>query len=212
MTTRHFSFIDKILMQVDAALQTLFTTPPTCRNIEFPKNTQDLSAPQQRLSASLMRVNHSGEVCAQALYQSQAIFARSPNIKKSLLQSADEENDHLNWCKIRVEDLNSHTSFLNPLWYCGSFIIGTFAGALGDKWSLGFIVETERQVAKHLDSHLTRLPAADQTSRDIVQQMKYDEMQHAATAAHNGGAELPYIVKAIMAGTAKIMTVSAFYI
>ncbi|HHO58680.1 MAG TPA: 2-polyprenyl-3-methyl-6-methoxy-1,4-benzoquinone monooxygenase, partial [Thiotrichales bacterium] len=162
--------------------------------------------------AGLMRVNHSGEVSAQALYQGQAVTARDPDVRGKLQQAAIEENDHLKWTHLRLQELGSHTSFLNPLWYTGSFAIGAFAGALGDKWSLGFLAETEHQVVKHLDNHLQQLPAHDARSRAILEQMKTDELKHATTAIENGAAELPFPVKKLMAAMSKVMTTTAYYL
>ncbi len=212
-SSRLYSLADKILIQVGSGLQTIFAKPSTTnRNIKFSKNKESINPKQINLSASLMRVNHSGEVCAQALYQGQAVFAKSEQVKASLIESAEEENDHLNWCKTRLEELDSNTSLLNPIWYIGSFTIGLTAGAIGDKWSLGFIAETEKQVAKHLDSHLSRLPKRDIRSYDIINQMKIDETRHAVNAIDYGGEPLPKFIKSLMTVTSKIMTVTAFYI
>lgn len=156
-----------------------------------------------------MRVNHSGEVCAQALYQSQALTTRSDTVRQTMQNAANEENDHLNWCEERLYELDSHKSYLNPLWYCGSFMIGTFFGLIGDRWNLGFLAETERQVVKHLESHLEKLPADDYKSRAIVEQMQKDEANHATRAVQAGAEELPRLVKRAMALTSKIMTTTA---
>jgi ubiquinone biosynthesis monooxygenase Coq7 len=157
-----------------------------------------------------MRVNHSGEVCAQALYQGQALTARQPEIQQALKAAASEETEHLNWCESRIHDLGGRKSLLNPAWYAGSLAIGALAGALGDKWNLGFLAETERQVARHLDGHLQRLPAGDAKSRAVVEQMKEDEVRHATTALEHGGAELPAPVKAAMKLSARMMTATTF--
>ncbi len=157
-------------------------------------------------SASLMRVNHVGEVCAQALYQGQALTSRSAEVRNKMNEAAEEEIDHLNWCYQRIEQLDSHTSYLNPLWYIGSFTLGLGAGLAGDKWSLGFLAETERQVVAHLESHLERLPEEDTISRAIVSQMAEDEARHADMAVENGAAELPELVKQAMKVTARFMT------
>ena len=153
-----------------------------------------------------MRVNHVGEVCAQALYQGQALTSRSEDVRLKMQEAATEEIDHLNWCYQRIEQLNSHTSYLNPLWYAGSFTLGVVAGLAGDKWSLGFLAETEKQVVKHLESHLERLPDQDLVSRAIVSQMAIDEAKHADMAEENGAEELPEAVKELMRATASIMT------
>jgi ubiquinone biosynthesis monooxygenase Coq7 len=159
-----------------------------------------------------MRVNHAGEVAAQALYHGQALVARDPAVRDFLQTAAREEGDHLVWCAERLESLHSHTSRLNPLWYAGSVAIGAIAGLSGDAISLGFIAETERQVEGHLDEHLARLPAEDTTSRAIIEQMKQDEMQHRDHALRRGGAELPAPVRGLMRGVAKLMTSSAYWV
>jgi len=159
-----------------------------------------------------MRINHSGEVSAQALYQGQALTSKNKEVKEKLQQAAIEENDHLNWTKKRIHELGSHTSLLNPLWYGGSFAIGAFAGAIGDKWNMGFLAETEHQVVEHLESHLNTLPGGDLRSRAILEQMKTDEAKHATTAIENGAAELPPPVKKLMAAMSKVMTSTTYYI
>jgi ubiquinone biosynthesis monooxygenase Coq7 len=167
---------------------------------------------QRRESAALMRVNHAGEVAAQALYHGQALAARTPATRELLLKAAREEADHLGWCEQRLRELGSGPSLLNPLWYAGSFAIGAMAAAFGDGASLGFVAETERQVEGHLDGHLRRLPTADSTSRAVVDAMRKDEIAHAATARAAGAVELPGIVRAVMRGTAKVMTMTAYWI
>jgi ubiquinone biosynthesis monooxygenase Coq7 len=167
---------------------------------------------EKRHAAGLMRVNHCGEVCAQALYAGQALTARNPEAARALVEASDEETEHLAWCEKRLEELGSRKSFLNPLWYAGSFGLGVLAGALGDKWNLGFLAETERQVEGHLDSHLTALPAQDAKSRAVVEQMKADEIKHAETAIAHGGAPLPLPVKMAMKLTSKLMTRTAYYL
>jgi ubiquinone biosynthesis monooxygenase Coq7 len=159
-----------------------------------------------------MRVNHVGEVCAQALYQSQKILARSPETRAMLDHAAQEEMDHMAWCEERLSELGSHTSYLNPLWYAGSFGIGLLAGLAGDRWSLGFVAETEKQVEKHLNSHLETLPQTDLRSRAIVDQMRMDEIEHGQSALDAGGQPLPEPIKKIMAGASKIMTTAAYKI
>ena len=163
-------------------------------------------------AAGLMRVNHVGEICAQALYQAQKLAARSPSMKAAFEQAAREEEDHLAWTSQRLKELDSRPSLLNPLWYVGSLAIGLAAGALGDKASLGFMAETERQVEHHLDGHLQSLPEADLVSRAIVDQMRADEMTHAKAAMDAGGAELPFPVRALMRAASKVMTSTAYYI
>ena len=164
------------------------------------------------LAARLMRVNHTGEVCAQALYQGQALTARLENVRRDMERAATEENDHLAWCERRIEALGSHPSVLNPLFYSGSFAIGAMAGVIGDRWSLGFVAETEDQVVRHLDSHLERLAPEDRKSRAILQQMRTDEARHAAKAREAGGAKLPLPVRGLMAATSKLMTKTTYWI
>jgi 3-demethoxyubiquinol 3-hydroxylase len=176
---------------------------------ESPESHADLSEADQRLSAALMRVNHVGEVCAQALYQAQALTARSPELRQQMLAAAREETDHLAWTQERLRQLNDRPSLLNPLWYAGAFTIGLVAGRLGDAASLGFVVETERQVEAHLARHLDRLPAADTASRAIVEQMKADEARHAEDALAAGAAPMPEPVKWLMKASARVMTTLA---
>jgi ubiquinone biosynthesis monooxygenase Coq7 len=214
MTTRQYSPLDQLLMHMDKAVRTVFGSPPVTERPN-PAETQpeaELGAAERRLVAGLMRVNHAGEVSAQALYQGQALTAKLPEVRGKMERAAMEENDHLAWCEHRLKELDSHTSVLNPLWYAGSFAIGALAGVAGDKWSLGFVVETERQVVKHLQEHLERLPAEDHKSRAILRQMEEDEAHHATTALNAGGAELPAPVKQAMRLTSKLMTTTAYYI
>lgn len=166
----------------------------------------------RRQSAGLMRVNHVGEVCAQALYEAQARFARTPDSQAQLRHAGEEELDHLAWTAARLTELGSRPSLLNPLWYAGSFALGAIAARMGDAQSLGFVVETERQVEAHLNGHLSELPAADQRSRAIVAQMRDDEAAHGASAQALGAAELPLPVRTVMRGMAKLMTGTAYYI
>lgn len=205
--------LDKAITEFDKGLRTLFAHAPTLRPLPG-KGLPDaeLSAEEKRLAASLMRINHSGEVCAQALYQGQALTARNQEVKAALEQAAWEETEHLNWTETRIAELGGHTSLLNPLWYTGSLALGALAGSLGDKWNLGFLAETERQVEQHLDSHLGRLPQQDEKSRAILEQMKSDEIQHATTALEHGGAELPLPVKTAMKLSSKIMTTTAYWV
>jgi ubiquinone biosynthesis monooxygenase Coq7 len=171
-----------------------------------------MDAGDTRLSASLMRVNHVGEVCAQALYNAQLLATRNPSLREGFHQAAREETDHLAWTHQRLRELNARPSLLNPLWYAGAFSIGWVAGRIGDRVSLGFVVETEAQVEQHLASHLDRLPTADHTSRAIVQQMKEDEARHGAQAQHAGAAELPGPVRWAMRAAAKVMTTTAHHL
>jgi len=171
-----------------------------------------LNENERRHSAALMRVNHVGEVCAQALYQSQGLFSQSNELKQQFVQAGKEEEDHLAWTAGRVKELGSHLSLLNPIWYAGAFALGAVAAKLGDATSLGFVVETERQVEAHLTSHLASLPANDVKSRVIVEQMRDDEIKHGAAAQTLGAVELPMPVKKLMTGMAKVMTTVAYYV
>ena len=204
---------DALLTAADTALRTLFATPhasgPTPRPAQA---SAELNDTDKRLSAALMRVNHVGEVCAQALYTAQALTTPDPVLRAHFMQACDEETDHLAWTKQRLDELGSHTSLLNPLWYAGAFGIGLLAGRLGNAVSLGFVVETERQVEAHLMSHLDRLPAGDTASRAIVAQMAEDEARHATEAQKAGALELPDPVKNLMRAAAKVMTTTAHHI
>ena len=197
--------------QFDKALRTVFATANSRRPYPDAGLAEtEMSEVEKRHAAGLMRINHSGEVCAQALYAGQALTARNPEAQQALLEAADEETEHLAWCEKRLDELGSHKSFLNPLWYAGSFALGAFAGALGDKWNLGFLAETERQVEGHLNGHLDQLPEQDAKSKAIVEQMKIDEIKHADTALAHGGAELPGPVKLAMQLTSRILTHTAY--
>ena len=171
-----------------------------------------MSDAERRLSGALMRVNHVGEVCAQALYEGQAASTRDPSLRDHFLKAAEEEVDHLAWTRARLDALGAHPSLLNPIWYAGALTLGLVAGRAGDRWSLGFMAETERQVEQHLQSHLGRLPAADQASRAVVEQMKLDETKHARDAKALGGAELPQPAKDLMKTAARIMTTVAHHV
>jgi ubiquinone biosynthesis monooxygenase Coq7 len=201
-------------MTFDTALRSLSQTVVTASR-ENPAKQSELSVlteKERKHAAGLMRVNHVGEVCAQALYEGQALTARSSDLVAALERAKIEEGDHLAWCAERLKQLNSHTSYLNPLWYTASFAMGAVAGLAGDRWSLGFVVETERQVEAHLAEHMKTLPKNDIESRAIVAQMKIDEAQHADMATDMGAAELPDWVKTIMRFKAKIMTNSAYWV
>ncbi|MFT5573433.1 MAG: ubiquinone biosynthesis monooxygenase Coq7 [Cryomorphaceae bacterium] len=203
------NFIDQLVSSLDHGLRSTFNKPIAKRSSPAEAIDNDPIAAEpdlQRISAELMRVNHVGEVCAQALYQGQALTSRSESVRQEMQLAANEEIDHLNWCYQRIEELDSHTSYLNPIWYLGSFALGLGAGLAGDKWSLGFLAETERQVVQHLESHLLRLPEEDMISRAVVSQMAEDEAHHAQMAVDNGAAELPEMVKQAMRVTAKFMT------
>jgi 3-demethoxyubiquinol 3-hydroxylase len=202
---------DNLIINLDKALRTVFASAASRR--AYPDaglDEAEMSEADKRHAAGLMRVNHCGEVCAQALYAGQALTARNPEAAQALIEASDEETEHLAWCEKRLTELGSHKSFLNPLWYAGSFGLGVLAGSLGDKWNLGFLAETERQVEGHLDSHLSLLPENDAKSRAIVEQMKADEIRHAETAIEHGGAPLPMPVKLAMKLTSKVMTGLAY--
>lgn len=205
--------LDKLIIGFDKGLRTLFAPAQTLREVpgEALPDAQ-LDERQRREAASLMRVNHTGEICAQALYQGQALTAREVSAKAALEQAAREETEHLAWTERRIAELGGSKSVLNPLFYAGSFALGALSGLLGDKWNLGFLAETERQVVKHLEGHLERLPADDQKSRAIVEQMRDDEARHATTAINYGGAELPAPVKAAMKASSKVMTETAYWL
>lgn len=203
------SFIDHVISSLDHGLRSTFTQPAAQRPSPadgFDADPIDANPELKASSAALMRVNHVGEVCAQALYQGQALTSRSEQVKQKMQHAAAEEIDHLNWCFERISTLNGHTSYLNPVWYLGSFALGVGAGLAGDKWSLGFLAETERQVVQHLESHLERLPEEDTVSRAVVSQMAADEAKHAEMAVENGAQELPKPIKNLMRMTAKVMT------
>ncbi len=205
---------DQLIVNFDQGLRTLFGKPLATQraNPAKPKENTHLTTIEQQLSMRLMRVNHAGEVSAQALYQGQALTARTNIVKENMYRSAMEENDHLVWCHERVQELNGHVSLLNPIWYAGSFAIGTLAGVAGDKWSLGFVAETEKQVVQHIDEHLQRLPAQDDKTRAILEQMKEDESHHATVAIDTGGVDLPKPISWIMSKISKIMTKTAFWV
>lgn len=212
---RVYTFFDHVLIKIDQCLQSLSNTlTPTSSRPNPAKDLPEpiLSAAEQKHSAGLMRVNHAGEVCAQALYLGQSLTARDPKISEALRQAAQEEIDHLQWCETRLQELNSHRSYLNSLWFIGSLTIGTFAGLIGDRWSLGFLAETEEQVFQHLSRHLKKLPKQDLKSEAIILTMREEERQHATTAIHLGAAILPPPIKFTMRLTSKIMTSITYYI
>ncbi|MBL0728098.1 2-polyprenyl-3-methyl-6-methoxy-1,4-benzoquinone monooxygenase [Piscinibacter sp. HJYY11] len=212
-TARTTSVIDDWINAADNALRTLSGAHTAARPTPAHKeNPEPLSTEESRLSASLMRVNHVGEICAQALYNAQLVATRNPALREKFRHAAREETDHLAWTQQRLRDLNARPSLLNPLWYAGAFGIGLVAGRIGDGTSLGFVVETEAQVEQHLASHLDRLPASDSASRAIVEQMKIDEAQHGAQAQQAGAAELPAPVRWAMRAAAKVMTTTAHYV
>lgn len=205
--------MDRIIGALDGALRTLFATPRATRPCPVvPADQTHLGADERHHAAALMRVNHVGEICAQALYTAQALATTNPDLRAKLERAAREETDHLAWTKGRLDELGARPSLLNPLWYAGAFGLGLVAGRFGDPVSLGFVVETERQVEAHLQSHLERLPAGDHASRAIVVQMKEDEAAHADAALRAGAVELPAPVKAAMRVAAKVMTTTAHYV
>jgi ubiquinone biosynthesis monooxygenase Coq7 len=213
MNARSYSLADRILGEIDKAINVLWSPAQARRPLPAaPGGELVLDEPERVESSRLMRVNHAGEVAAQALYRGQALTARDPAALDALRQAAAEEIDHLAWCERRLDELNGRTSALNPLWYAGSFLLGSLAGAFGDRASLGFVTETERQVEAHLRSHLDRLPAADTRSRSIVEQMSHDEVQHGATAAALGGRELPALIKGAMHLTSRLMTRGSYWV
>jgi ubiquinone biosynthesis monooxygenase Coq7 len=208
--SRMTSLFDPVLTAADAALRTLFARPHATRAMPSPAQPPgEMSEGERRETGALMRVNHVGEVCAQALYTAQAAVARDPALRAQFIEAAHEETDHLAWTRQRLDELGARPSMLNPLWYAGAFGLGLVAGRLGDPLSLGFVAETERQVEAHLDSHLGRLPPADSASRAVVEQMKLDEARHAAQAVHAGAAELPPPVRALMRAASRVMTTVA---
>ncbi len=202
--------LDLVLTSLDAARLTLAGVAHARRpNPAGPASAAPADPASRQLSGALMRVNHVGEVCAQALYQAQALTARTPELRQQMVQAAREEVDHLAWTEQRLTELGDRPSLLNPLWYAGAFAIGLAAGRAGDAWSLGFVVETERQVEQHLASHLDRLPAEDSASRAIVAQMQADEARHAEEALQAGAATVPAPLRLLMRAAAKVMTVTA---
>lgn len=211
---RNLTSLDRFLSNADNALRTVFgrhahhagrANPAG----DLPEALHDKTA--RRHAAGLMRVNHAGEIAAQALYQGQSVFAREAHVRAAMQESAQEEVDHLAWCEDRLEELESQPSRLAPFWYAGSFAIGAFAGMVGDKWSLGFVAETERQVETHLDGHLKKIAEEDLRSRAIIEQMKADEIEHGLKAMAEGAAELPWVARQMMKTASKVMTKTAYY-
>lgn len=211
--SRHISLLDNLLIAANNALNTIAAAPqaeqasPAAGVAEQP-----MSDDERQHAARLMRIDHTGEVCAQALYHGQALSAKSSEARDYLQQAAQEEGDHLAWCEERIHELGGTTSLLNPAFYAGSFALGTLAGLAGDRWSLGFVVETENQVTRHLEEHLQRLPSQDARSKAILEQMRIDEEQHAEHALERGGAHFPAPLKLAMKATAKVMTGSTYYV
>ena len=209
---RHYSPVDRLLLQADTALRTLlpFSGQPSRPSPAIVQPEAQLDAEQTQHIAGLMRINHTGEVCAQALYQGQALTAKLPHVREAMEQAAEEEIDHLAWCEQRIRQLGSHPSVLNPLFYGLSFGIGAFAGLVSDKVSLGFVAATENQVVKHLDDHLQQIPATDEKSRAILEQMREDEEHHASSAIEAGGLRFPAPIKLGMSLLSKVMTKSTY--
>ena len=214
MTARKHTDADRFLIGLDGALRTVFGRPAaTSRPDPAAACAPTVLEPDEaQRSGRLMRVNHSGEVAAQGLYQGQALTARRREVRERMAESAAEENDHLLWCERRVREADTHLSYLNPFWYVGSFTLGALAGAAGDRWSLGFVAETERQVVRHIDDHLKRLPPADAKSHAVLKQMREDEGRHASKAMQMGGRELPGPVRGLMRLVSKVMTETAYWI
>jgi ubiquinone biosynthesis monooxygenase Coq7 len=211
-------FLDELISEFDRGLRSMTGVSRMSRPLPVPKESgvvaeaPELTPAERAHAAGLMRVNHVGEVCAQALYQAQKLATRSPSLRAVFDHAAVEEEDHLAWTAKRLEALDSRPSLLNPLWYSGALAIGLVAGRLGDRVSLGFMAETERQVEQHLDSHLDQLPAADHESRAIVEQMRADEVAHGKAAMDAGGVELPFPARALMRAASKVMTRTAYYV
>jgi ubiquinone biosynthesis monooxygenase Coq7 len=204
--------LDRILAAADEALRALSGSAHAARPVPCADRGVPASEEDRRLSAGLMRVNHTGEVCAQALYSGQSLVARDATIRAALQVAAAEERDHLSWCRERLSDLHSRPSLLDPLWYAGSFAWGLASGLAGDRWSLGFLAETEAQVEKHLEGHLEKLPADDRCSREIVAQMRSDEIRHGDTGRALGAAPLPEAVRRAMGLASKVMTRTAYFV
>lgn len=199
--------IESLIPEIDKALRAVFASAPTRRPMPGESIPEcEMSDSEKHHAAALMRVNHCGEICAQALYQGQALTSSDPAVKRELAHAAWEETEHLNWTERRIAELGGRKSLLNPLWYAGALAIGAFAGKWGDAWSLGFLAETERQVEGHLESHKAQLPPQDRKSWEILEQMKFDEIRHAQTANQFGARELPTPVKLAMKLSSKVMT------
>lgn len=211
METRHYTLSDRLIGEIDKAIRVLWV-PARAARARPAAPAGELAPDEARRSARLMRVNHAGEVAAQALYQGQALTARSPETAAAMQHAAQEEADHLAWCERRIDELGGRTSLLNPLWYAGSWCLGALAGLIGDRTSLGFIAATEELVESHLHGHLERLPPGDAASRAILEQMKHDEAAHGATAARLGGYGLPGAVKSAMRATSRLMTQGSYWL
>lgn len=213
---RREGLFDQLVGEASVALQVLsgaaVASRPNPAGRPLPDAAESLTPPQQRHAAGLMRINHVGEICAQALYRGQAMAVEREQTKQVLREAAKEEVDHLVWCQDRLKELNSRVSFLNPIWYAGSFALGLAASRAGERYNLGFMAETERQVEAHLNGHLKSLPEGDERSRKIVMQMRDDEIEHRRTAQKHGGVDLPFPIPSVMKFMSKVMTKSVYYI
>ncbi|RME35474.1 MAG: 2-polyprenyl-3-methyl-6-methoxy-1,4-benzoquinone monooxygenase [Gammaproteobacteria bacterium] len=207
---RRYSAVDRAIAHLDHALNNIFCRQQSRRPYPADDQPEGITGAGARAAAAgMMRVNHAGEMAAQALYQGQSLTARDPELRRRLMQASEEESDHLNWCRRRLDELDAAPSRLDPFWYVGSLAIGIAAGIAGDRWNLGFLAETEHQVVRHLDDHLQRLPPEDARSRAIVEQMRQDELGHAELAESLGAARLPGPIRRLMQITSKIMTTTA---
>ncbi len=207
-----YSPVDYLLIAADNALRTLSGNAGASRPLPGTRAKHAMPEEDRRHSAGLMRVNHAGEICAQALYAGQAMVARDARVREVLERAGAEERDHLSWCRDRLHALDSRPSLLDPLWYAGSFALGMASGIAGDRWSLGFLVETERQVEKHLDGHLEQLPPADEASRAVISQMREDEIRHGRSGEALGAEQLPFAVRRAMHLASKVMTRTAYWV
>ena len=215
MKSRQYTGLDRGVLALDGILKKMAPSASDRQQRSYPAEAHPESSvndAERKHIAGLMRVNHAGEIAAQALYRAQSLTARSEALQQAMRQSADEESDHLEWCERRLQELDDHSSYLEPVWYCGSFGIGLLAGSLGDNWNLGFLAETEHQVVRHIDSHLGQLPKHDQRSRSILEQMREDKLQHAVSAKEACAEQLPRSVKRLMQLTSSIMTTTAYRI
>lgn len=214
MRTRRLSILDRALCEIDKGLRTAFGPAPKAARANPAKDIAEaeLSRTDRALAGRFMRINHAGEICAQGLYQGQAMTAKLPAVRAKMEEAAAEENDHIAWTADRIRELGSHQSYLNPLWYAGSFALGATAGLIGDRWSLGFVAETEKQVVAHLTEHLERLSPEDAKSRAILEQMREDEGKHATSAITAGAADFPPPVKKLMKTTAKMFTTTTYWV
>lgn len=214
MSQRSLTFIDQIIGEVDKGLRTSFGPAPRAMRPNPAADMEEKQLPDcdRELAGRFMRINHAGEICAQGLYQGQALTARLPKVRKKMEEAAAEENDHIAWTADRIKDLGSHASYLNPIWYVSSFALGALAGLAGDKWSLGFVAETEKQVVKHLTGHLEKITPNDEKSRAILEQMREDEGKHATTAITAGAASFPRPIQSAMKFTSNIFTNTTYWV